>query len=982
MLNVLWVYGQTQDPTKINVVHPSPEASAFKKYIDIPVNSYTGVPKIDIPIFTLQSGDVSLPISLSYHAAGLKVEEQASRVGAGWTLNAGGSISRSVVGKPDENGYFHPNNLPFFKTDQTGLDYTKINQWFNECNGITGYPLEAWNSMNNVLDGCADVEPDEFYISLPNGKSGRFGFDRLQNIHFFPHQLLNVVMHPFLNISSGGSYTPIWQIFDENGFIYMFEAGSGEITTPLSNSCNTTLPSPCNQSDNLYPTTWYLTRIQSPNGDYVSYSYENEEIEYESVQESFYNGKDLGGSFLIGYHKLNDKSFCVQKFKVFGKRLKTINSNKGQRVEFIYDTQERLDLKGSRRLKTIQIYENQNSIKYFQLHQSYFLDIYEGYGPLNLIQSNTTSYDLHTLKLDSLQEFGKDNKSLPSHKFNYFRPSYSYSEDRRPHRKCRDQDYWGYYNGAKNGESMIPELRSLFVDRIPSEVYLFGANREIHIESAKVGILEKITYPTGGYTTFEYESNDYSGHTRPEYARISRTKQILLTQSTSTQYSEDFNIVSSLNPVHIQIKGDIPCIDTYGNIIANCEATLMRLNPQNTNQVLEAFALVPGGFLKVPPGSYRIFGKLPQNQTMSMFVQIQWDETGAVMENKLGGGLRIKQLNFFDAISPATSFTKVYEYKEGTTTKSSGRHKSITNFYYLLTVDNFIPYAYGLCVFDESSSNKSWVGQLIVRTTSNYQQNETLQGSPIGYGEVKEYTSPFKNNANDFWRSYTGKIISKYYNPTESPTINSQVAFVPSIVMNKDELSKYGLLLNQTIHKYKQDGTYYKIKETIQQYDSLSFGRIWGLKIGRNLISNCYSIFCRIGADFQDYYSEGKWYFLKNTKEILYDEVNPSIALTTETQYEYNTQIQQIKKQIVLSNNSEKLITNYKYSIDYSSNINAGIDALKTKNIIAAPIEEQTWIEKAGVSKMLSGKITEYDAVAKPSKIHLFENTEDRKSVV
>ena len=90
-----------------DVVMPPPESASLGKYIDIPIGYYTGVPNIGIPIHTVQDGPLSLPISLSYHASGVKVGEPASWVGTGWTLMAGGMISRTVQGKPDEgaSGY-------------------------------------------------------------------------------------------------------------------------------------------------------------------------------------------------------------------------------------------------------------------------------------------------------------------------------------------------------------------------------------------------------------------------------------------------------------------------------------------------------------------------------------------------------------------------------------------------------------------------------------------------------------------------------------------------------------------------------------------------------------------------------------------------------------------------------------------------------------------------------------------------------------
>ena len=91
-----------QDNTYSKVSIVSPTAASLAKYADIPVSNHTGIPNIDIPIYIVKEGSLSLPVSLSYHASGIKVIEAASWVGTGWSLNAGGVITRSVQGVPDE----------------------------------------------------------------------------------------------------------------------------------------------------------------------------------------------------------------------------------------------------------------------------------------------------------------------------------------------------------------------------------------------------------------------------------------------------------------------------------------------------------------------------------------------------------------------------------------------------------------------------------------------------------------------------------------------------------------------------------------------------------------------------------------------------------------------------------------------------------------------------------------------------------------
>src|SRR5215813_8930666 len=89
------------DPTKgfYNVTLPkTPESDGMEQFGKIPVNELTGTPDISIPIYTLKSNFLSLPITLAYHATGIKVNQEASWVGLGWDLDAGGRITIETKG--------------------------------------------------------------------------------------------------------------------------------------------------------------------------------------------------------------------------------------------------------------------------------------------------------------------------------------------------------------------------------------------------------------------------------------------------------------------------------------------------------------------------------------------------------------------------------------------------------------------------------------------------------------------------------------------------------------------------------------------------------------------------------------------------------------------------------------------------------------------------------------------------------------------
>ena len=120
--------------TAAQVISPTlqpPDVAAFQKVNFIPVSNYTGRSNISIPIYSVSSGNINVPISLSYNTSGVKVSDMSSSVGLNWSLNAGGVISKIVRGMDDFTrplygsgpvspntptgwlGYYYP-NLPYY----------------------------------------------------------------------------------------------------------------------------------------------------------------------------------------------------------------------------------------------------------------------------------------------------------------------------------------------------------------------------------------------------------------------------------------------------------------------------------------------------------------------------------------------------------------------------------------------------------------------------------------------------------------------------------------------------------------------------------------------------------------------------------------------------------------------------------------------------------------------------------------------------
>jgi hypothetical protein len=57
------------------------------------VNMQTGALTYSVPITTISSYHLSIPVSLAYYSNGITVDQESWPVGLGWSLNAGGAIT-------------------------------------------------------------------------------------------------------------------------------------------------------------------------------------------------------------------------------------------------------------------------------------------------------------------------------------------------------------------------------------------------------------------------------------------------------------------------------------------------------------------------------------------------------------------------------------------------------------------------------------------------------------------------------------------------------------------------------------------------------------------------------------------------------------------------------------------------------------------------------------------------------------------------
>src|SRR5690606_24647617 len=240
---------------------PSPTSSSLGEYGEIPVGHYTGVPDISIPLYTVRSGEIVLPITLSYHASGIRVSEEASWVGLGWSLNAGGVITRQVAGVDDvneTNGYVRASALPPY---DPGSYLPLVSKWGTML-FYSEEDADVQSKLHDYHAGVEDAKPDRFYYNFM-GQSGRLVFTKGSWHPVAANQNNMIFSYDESNES--------WEVTDGNGWKYFFS--TPEITRSLAQVVDHFNQRPSGTWGDDITTAWYLDRILTPTGDEINFIY-------------------------------------------------------------------------------------------------------------------------------------------------------------------------------------------------------------------------------------------------------------------------------------------------------------------------------------------------------------------------------------------------------------------------------------------------------------------------------------------------------------------------------------------------------------------------------------------------------------------------------------------------------------------------------------------------------------------------------------
>lgn len=514
-----------------NLSFASPNVAELAKYSAIPVNFNTGTPNIEIPLYTIQCGNITLPISLNYHASGITVDQIATWVGLGWSLNAGGVITKTVLDKAD---------------DTNGIVVMKSSEWAEYAE------LCPFNylSISSLDSHCDSRTMPNLYSYNFSGHVGKF-FDYKYKAHD-----LNGSLNVKFDLSrSRPSAT------DLKGFRYMFNDMETATTCSFISTYNyPSLYTSVEESTGDYPqsSSYYLSKIVSPSGkDSITFNY-NSVMEHFKPMPTGLLSRKINGDWGDYWSDLGERTHAYTSYETHchTKKNSEIIASNGLRIVFTANTirQDTVNFTTTvsypKALSKIEVFDtNNNLLKKWTFEYEYFV------SPNRLSHNEPAN---KRLKLKALKEYGNNESTPRVYRFTYY--GEIYGEPELPFiGSFVGRDFLGYCNqDAVFSNNSIKQSFSnaTFSDKLaghyPADsLGYFAYGRDLNTNNAYVYAysLKEITYPTGGKRKFVYEAHTHG----PYLYGGQRTKKIINyhADNDSTVQTYNYLLGISVNPLDI-----------------------------------------------------------------------------------------------------------------------------------------------------------------------------------------------------------------------------------------------------------------------------------------------------------------------------------------------------------------------------------------------------------------------------------------------
>ena len=985
-----------------NIIPPSPTVANLMRFEEVPIDNYTGQPNIEIPIYSKRlANDLSLSLSLKYNSSGIRLDEHSGWIGTGWSLFAGGVISRTVIDVPDEEfinapGYYIEGNVGTFHNGFYERTKSLDNISSGVRNNISEYELlneYVWKTSNGIQH--YDSQPDLFQFNFM-GYSGRFiivnetGTLKPKIISSLQKIKIDLIYTTDFEISSFTVTTP-------NGYKFLFNQTEQTISYSRKNGVdlagNPIFDSLESYKETTYTSSWYLSKIYSPsNFEACSFIYQDVKVNYHTPKSTETNSiKGASASaYLTASNQYSGYNAAVlpprritnwNVVHVVSKKIKEIRFRDGNKiiVDINLNHPEQDNSTGCT-LSKLKVLNNSGAIN------KVFTFTYK----------TTTSNRLFLTRMNE-----KGGLTELSHDFFYN------NEDQLPGYDDNQKDRWGYYNGSNN------------------TLHLYKSH--VAVNEVTTGVLTGIKYPTGGFRKFSFESNQFSflGNTLLDPKRVPQNNQLVTALSNSTtlrhnpinssinnyaiiyvsQNSKAYLNISNLTgstegiDMHylelIPASSTLPGLVVKGKILPPPAPSLSDLILDNLNTIRvsdlrnsrQELSLVEGYYVvQINSSDYypsQLPGEVSLNPVLSYFKYL-----GPNQKFMYGGGLRIKEVSFTEGLEEKTKILYQYPLIDN---EVKNRY-NITNDYSSGSIEGTIVMNRRfLKIFNEYLLNdclSSGLGQylptthyIVAEKTPNSLQVSMTKGNYVGYKNVE--VSQINNGKSIY--SYTNAIdfpayTSDFYADDTPPYYEVPVRdldYKKGNLIKKEIFNELGNIKSKEQNNYdyalfgnyRSFSTYFKGPTCPQNrffttyYNFKAIGQYNGsFPCGLSSVSTpgLGKILCGNPVDFVGIRSAYYDYALPFLKESVknnyfYDASGNQKTVTTTFSYEYNLDNFQPKIQRITNSKGEQIVTLTKYAKDVNN------QRLLDEHRIIDPIQ----VETSKVVNLTTTKLNEQNTVYK-----------------
>lgn len=335
----------------------------------VSVTPSSGQLQYELPLYEIETPDFKWPIALSYVSDGFLPYEYSSPVGYGWSLIAGGAISREIVGIADD---------------------LEIEDILLKGGGYLAYLRESAH-LPTFLYGDRDIASDVYYFSFA-GYSGSFIITDEEHIKILSGDPINVDisgigLQPHRAQTSYSAPNTYSEIVISTGDGYKYYFGGGEKDLEFSNATNT-------PEAGTTISSWRLRKIEAPSGATLTFwnrsrlsatSLSQYDVHYQWYSDDYFNNTYLMNDQMMRSNSLDmyQETSCHMGYDV-PKRTQT----KYSVLDSITLSPADLTISFSYNWRTNQVYINQSTTQ-----QMPFLSQVKARTRNRILQSWNLSYE-------------------------------------------------------------------------------------------------------------------------------------------------------------------------------------------------------------------------------------------------------------------------------------------------------------------------------------------------------------------------------------------------------------------------------------------------------------------------------------------------------------------------------------------------------------------------------------------------------------